>query len=401
MKRFDLFPYLISSVYIFALSNTITLAEQSIEPAPAIVVQAEGDGLYVGHDDRPIIQAIEQLKAQGGVLLIQAGRYVLHRPLVIPANVTVRGEAETVLALPHGTRIIQAQSAGDKSVKVQHPQQFRPGTVVQILPENIDSTFTDGKTKWFNLDLVEMRDNTLIFAEALPFDVPEQSRLGYPHHAIKIAGDNVTLENLTIDGGMTTQLPMLGHADRCGVWAVARYKYEKGPLEEPLKNLMVRHCTFSNCYGRGVSFYNVTNSKVIGCRFQNIEDEAINFDHFTFRCQALGNIVYQARRGVVLNDAGNCTIAYNRLIDCPVGIHMFWWYKVGDYPGVNQHNHLIHNTILGARDASITMKQRVTQNIVEFNYVDKPIKIAEQDNCIQFNSILSSVESMQNQQAIR
>ena len=55
----------------------------------------------------------------------------------------------------------------------------------------------------------------------------------------------------------------------------------------------------SNCYGRGVAFYNTVDSRVVDCEVTNVLDEAIDFDHFTERCVAARNRIRGALWGVV------------------------------------------------------------------------------------------------------
>ena len=75
-----------------------------------------------------------------------------------------------------------------------------------------------------------------------------------------------------------------------------------GPLQPPSQRVTVRHCVFRNIYGRGVALYNTTDSEIVGCLFRDVADEAIDFDHFTYRCRAVGNDIRRAVFGVTIND---------------------------------------------------------------------------------------------------
>lgn len=362
---------------------------QAADPEHAeVVVRMSGEGEFVGGDERPILAALTRLEKSGGILLIETGRYTLHAPLRIPRGVTIRGGDEVVLALPPPTRTTELQSAGASTLLVASSASFRPDTEIQILPHEQSPTFADGQTASVRARITAIDGDRLHLAQPLPVDVPAHARIGYRHHAIQVNADHVTIEHLTIDGGSLAGVPMPGHAERCAVWAAAPYDYEKGPTAPPVKNLRVRHCTITRCYGRGVSMYNVVDSAVIGCRLEHIADEAINLDHFTFRTQAIGNDVHHAPFGVVLNDAGDCLVAHNRLINCHVGVHMFWWPKCGQYPGINRNNRVEHNVILGANPLSIRVRENVRASTIEFNYIDAPMEVVHPDNTVRWNTQL-------------
>lgn len=387
--------FIIIAGLVMTMFAAATAEEGEAPEEPRVVVSQEDEGDYSGNNHQPIQQALDQLEeAGGGVLLIGPGRYELRRPLHVPTDVTIRGEENVVLALPSPTRVRGDHPAGAETVTVESTSAFRDDASLELLPPDDEQAFArDEKDDEISrlevtAPTIDVENSQLRLAEPLPYAVPDGARLSYAHHAFVVRSDNVTIEHLMIDGGLVEAIPMPGHARRCGVWSVARYTYEDGPLEPPVENLTIRHVTFRDCYGRAVAMYNVVDSAVVGCRISRIRDEAINVDHFTRRIRVAGNAITDARRGIELNDANECIVEHNRISGTNIGIHMWWWRHVGDYPGVNENNIVRHNVVENSGHLAIRLSEKVTDNTIEYNFIDEPVRVAEPDrNRVRFNTL--------------
>lgn len=362
-------------------------------------VTRNGDGELAGETGQPIRAALDQLRKTGGTVVLEPGEYLVRRKLVLSDNITIRGSgsaAASILRLPAPTRLTASAGKGDRTFTVANSAVFASGTAVQILPPAGADRFSplEGKTKSATIEAAEITSvdgSRITLAEPLPIDLPKDSRVGYFHNLISMRkpARNITIENLTLEGGRTSEVPMPGHAKRCAIWASSPYTYAEGPQAPPIRGLRVRHCVIRDFYGRAVAMYNVADSEVVGCRIARIPDDAINFDHFNYRNRAVGNTVREARIGVTLNDASNCTVRYNRLVRCSTGVRIWWWDQV-DPHNVNEHNMIEYNTILAPRGDAISLGKRVTKNTIRQNFVEGPIRTDEKDNTVSDNTQLTS-----------
>ena len=258
-----------------------------------------------------------------------------------------------------------------------------PTTRPSLLPPEEGSIFEREDGKILTLVHIRERDgNRLTLAEPLPFDVPAHSRLGYAHNLLDL-GAGCTLENVGFEGGRVADIPMPGHQFRNAVWSA------HGLDRPPAEGVVIRHCVFRNTYGRGVALYNLKDAVVEGCLFEDIADEALDFDHFCLRGRAIGNEIRRSVWGVVLNDAKDCVVEFNRIEGCGIGIWAWWWHETPP-EDVNRGNAVRHNVIRGSEKHAILFDNHVRESAVEMNFTEGPIEIGEpQANRVRDNSELS------------
>jgi hypothetical protein len=313
----------------------------------------------------------------------------VRRSLQVPSGAVLRGSEGTVLRMPAPTTTSASAPAGARILTLANAGEFVPETWAQILPPVESEFFGDGKTP--SLDLVRIArvaDSRLELVEPLPLEVPSGSRVGYALKMIQVAqSGNAVIENLTFDGGAVAEIPMPGHHQRCAIWASARFGFGEERLGPPGEKVIVRHCVFRNCYGRGVAFYHIVDSAVEGCIFENIRDEAIDFDHFCERDRAVGNDIRDSIWGIVLNDASRCVVEFNRISGCEVGI-FGWWYEKTPKDGINEENVIRQNLVRACSKAPIHFAKSCHRNSIEQNFVEGEILVEESDNTVAGNTRL-------------
>lgn len=356
--------------------------------APTILTvrQAQPADL-VGADDVVLKAACDRLRKAGGTLVIGPGRYVLRRSLVLPANILVRGEPGAILALPSPVLTATDAPAGARELVLAGAHEFAGDVLVQVLPPVGSEHFADEKkTPFLDLQAVErVQGQRLFLRQALAVDVPAGSRVGYPHKLLQTHKDGLaTLEGLSFEGGRIEAIPMPGHHQRCAIWASSPFGYELERPGPPGRGVNVRHCRFSDFYGRAIALYYQADGVVEGCLFERIHDEAIDLDHFVEGYRVAGNEVRASRWGVVLNDASRNVVEYNRIEDVEIGIWS-WRYEKVISPGVNEENVIRHNFVR-ASDKAIFLDRTCVRYRVEHNWVDGPIEVAEPENHVHGNT---------------
>ncbi|MBM3476108.1 MAG: right-handed parallel beta-helix repeat-containing protein [Armatimonadetes bacterium] len=360
------------------------LAQQAA-PRTVTVAQA-GPADFTGSDQKPILEAIRALGEAGGVVLIKSGTYLVRSEIRPTTGVTLRGEGEVVLKLPSPVLVTAAAAKGDTSLSVSDTAQYARETTVQICPPEATAAAPGTEEKPTTAKIASVGDGKLVLAGPLTVDVPADSRVGYANHVIGVYSPqrNVTVEGLSIDGGRVDAIPMPGHAERCAIWATGPYSYEKGPSGPPVEGLVVSSCRIRNCYGRAVAMYSVINSEVRGCLIEHIADEAIDFDHFVYHSRAVGNEVRDAVTGVTINDGSYCTVEYNRLTDCGVGVTIWWWHMCPQ-EDIDVENVIRHNFVYSPKERGISVGRRCFRNQVYGNFVQGGIAVGEADNVVERN----------------
>jgi parallel beta-helix repeat protein len=159
-----------------------------------------------------------------------------------------------------------------------------------------------------------------------------------------------------------------GHAQLCGVFVAGEYSYENGPKGPKPKGVIVRDCILQHFFGRAVAFYSVEASTVERCSIMDINDEAIDFDHFATGCIARGNTLIRCRVAFELNDASNCTVEGNEVRSCGLGVNVWRWCKL---PGLNEGNVIRNNLFKEIAGNGVQMGRETTRNVIEGNEMDQ------------------------------
>ncbi len=361
--------------------------QETQEPRRSITVRQQGSADLVGADDA-VIQAAFGLLDRGGTLVLGRGRYVVRRPLLPPADVVLRGEEGALLALPSPVRLAEPAAAGSRELVLAQAGEFLAGTRVELAPPVESESFSEGLRTLEHQELASVAGTRLTLVEPLPLDVPAGSRVGYANKLLVIcAAGRTTVENLGFDGGRIEALPMQGHWQRCAIWAAAPFGYGEERLGPPGSGVVVRHCRFTNWYGRAIALYHMTDSLVEACIFEGIADEAIDVDHFCERVRVVGNDIRDVLWGIVLNDASRCTLEYNRIADCDIGISN-WWFEKTPQDRINEENVIRHNVVRGVREEAIHIGPACHRNTIEHNFVEGSIVVVEPSNTVANNTRL-------------
>jgi len=356
---------------------------------PTLTVRQAAPADLVGADDVVLKAACDMLRKSGGTLVLGPGRYVVRRSIVLPANIVLRGEPGAVLALPSPVFTAAAAPAGAKELVVAGAHELAGDVIVQVLPPLDAQFFPDGATERLERQVVERVEGQRLFLrEALPFDVPAGSRVGLPLKILQVHKDGLaTIESLTLEGGRIEAIPMPGHSQRCAIWASAPFGYGEELLGPPGRGVVVRHCRFTDWYGRGVAFYHQVDGLVEGCLFERFDDEAIDLDHYVERFRVVGNECRATKWGITLNDASRNVVEYNRVEGGEVGIRI-WWYDKIPRQGVNEENVIRCNVVRSTKKAAIDLGITCVRNVVEHNFVEGAITVAEAENTIGVNTRL-------------
>jgi parallel beta-helix repeat protein len=138
-----------------------------------------------------------------------------------------------------------------------------------------------------------------------------------------------------------------------------------------------------------VAVYYQVEGLVEACVFERISDEAIDLDHYVERFRVAGNEVRDSKWGITLNDASRNVIEHNHVEGGEVGIRMFWWKEVLR-KGINEENLIRCNVVRGSREAALQLGIKCSRNVVEYNWYEGELTVAEPDNTIRFNTRLDA-----------
>lgn len=359
-----------------AVVLTVVVALGCASGGEPLRVSQDGSGQFNGNDHQPIQAAIDRaMKQGGGEIVIARGDYLIGASLKMFAatNLTIRGQPGAVLRLPPlpYAHSLEAASAGATSLRVDRVEDFQPGMRLHFVAPGKVSAFTGKPEPYFRATLAGIENDRLEFKEPLEFPAPAGTLLyreGAPNvFAIRGATENVVIERLTMDGGRRPGAPDIsGHVIGCGVLAEGPYSYERGATGTPVRRLIVRDCVIRHCFGRGVAMYSVVEGVVERCVIEDTVDEAIDFDHFTIGCRAIGNTVVGCTEGMELNDANDSFVKSNRFDACGCGINLWRWCR---QPDLNACNQILCNQFLNTRGSALLIQAQTASNIISGNII--------------------------------
>lgn len=357
------------------------LAQDSPAPEPpkTVVVAQDDSGDVRGDDHTAILEAIERLGAGGGTVEIRPGHYWFRHTVYLPTGVHLVGEPGVRFAQPAPKLVTAPAKAGSLELALDDVTGIAPGTALQLLPPAGEKTF-DGLATMIQFAMIaDVSEAGVTLQTPLPFDVPPDSRFGYPFKMVWARGSSdVSVTGIAFDGGKREGVPMPGHHQRTAIWIDSLFSKREGPVKPPAANAVVRACSFENFYGRGVALYNAVDCTIQSCRFAHLADEAIDFDHYCYRCRAIGNEITDALWGVAINDGSDCVVESNHLTDCDVGITI-WWLPALDPKGLNERNVVRGNFVHGSREALSVLKN-ANHNLIEDNFLEGAVHIVENTN---------------------
>lgn len=372
--------------------SLVAIASQAAPPEIRRVTQ-DPSGDYQGNDESPIIKALSDLGNSAGTVVVGPGEYLIRRPIVLTSGKVLRGNGGVVLRLPSPVIVGKDAIKGQDSLTVSDTHAFAPQTQVELVLRDGKKRVVGDSRDYPRLTIKEVLPGKLVFAKPLPCDVPSGTFLGYLHNLIQIRGSQkrIRIEKLTLDGGRVHDIPMPGHIERCAVLAEGSFSYAKGPLQPPVEDLVVADCHIRNCYGRAVGMYSVVRSKVVGCCIEDIDDESIDLDHFTYQCQVVDNIIRRGQTGVTINDGSRCLVADNHIERCGVGVTIWWWHMCSQ-EDIDRENIVRGNWVVASRGAAISVGKRCFKNQILDNTVDGKVQVVEPDNEVRGTQTAHRIE---------
>lgn len=341
----------------------------------------------------------EAIKAGKGTVTVPPGTYILPRGLMLKdaKQIAIIGmdRERCILKLPPlaFAECSRDTPVGDTEIPTASSQNIAAGMRLWIEAPGAVDKFTKQPTNYHIATVKAAEAGKIVLTAPLKYAVPAKTHIRDADAAnlIEIRGksDGILLRSLTLDGGRTVaDPPVRGHAQLCAVFAAGAYDYEKGPSDPKVKSVMVEDCTIQNCFGRGVAFYSVERGRVERCTFMDINDEAVDFDHFTEKGEARGNHINRCRVAFELNDANDILIIGNEVRGCDTGVNLWRWCKQED---LNIGNRIFNNAFLNIAGNAIQLGKDTSLNSVANNDITgcgkNGIVIAGEQQTVEDNRI--------------
>lgn len=317
----------------------------------------------------------EAIKAGKGTVTVPPGTYTLPRGLMLKdaKQIAIGGmdRERCILKLPPlaFAECSQDTVVGGTEIPTARSQNITAGMRLWIEAPGAVDKFTQKPTNYHIATVKAVEATKILLTEPLKYAVPAKTHIRDADAAnlIEIRGktEGVLLRNLTLDGGRTAaDPPVRGHAQLCAVFVAGAYDYEKGPADPKVKSVTVEECIIQNCFGRGVAFYSVHRGRVEHCTFMDINDEAVDFDHFSEKGEARGNNISRCRVAFELNDANDTLVVGNEVRDCEIGVNLWRWCKQED---LNIGNRIFNNAFLNIAGNAIQLGKDTSLNTVANN----------------------------------
>lgn len=211
--------------------------------SPRTVKVAQAGSADVVGSDRAALQRAADMLRPGDTLEIGPGTYTIENSVFIPSNVTVRGTAgKTILRKGPGVQsaLLEDGDYGESQLLVAEPGKFHPGMGISVLDDA-------QKLGWdVSVTTVRAVDGNTLRIEPMTvrdYDLERQhARIQntFPILCV-IEGENVVLEDLTVDGNRQEN----AYIDGCRGGAIYMYRSKK---------VTVKNCVARNYNGDGISF---------------------------------------------------------------------------------------------------------------------------------------------------
>lgn len=371
------------------------------EPHPILVVAQDGSGDFSGRTEQSIQSAVDAARDHGGgTVVLRPGTYTLRQGLDLAGRNGVHlqgGEGVILKMAPQRIATVASDvPVGARTIPLETAIEFVRGSRIEIRATGRTNISPSGKKHiipYVMTAVNRMEGNMLHVQAPLKYAIPKASKLSMVFNAVSVRGTTVdlTLSGLTIDLNRDEwPLPPLNHTYHCGVFAGGPYSYEKGPTGPPIERFRIFDCTIGNAHHRGIAWYSVCHSTVVGCTIENTDAEGIDLDHFCYYSEVVGNDVRNCRN-IELNDASYCLVAENRIGNCGAGIVIWQWCKL---PDLNVRNMIIGNTIHGAKGVGIHCRADADRNTIRGNTIigskGAGIRLEGAENSVVANTIEAS-----------
>jgi hypothetical protein len=305
----------------------------------------------------------EAIKAGSGEVTVPPGTYTLPHGLLLKdaKKIAIIGmdRERCVLKLPPLAYAECAQDtpAGGTEIPTAKSQHIAPGMKLWIEAPGPVDKFTKKPRNYHLATVKAVEQGKILLSTPLQFPAPAKTQIRDANAAnlidVRGTSENILLRNLTLDGGRTAEDPAVhGHAQLCGVFVAGPYDYEKGPTGPAVQNVVVEDCVIQHCHGRGVALYSVQGARVERCTIMDTNDEAVDFDHFTSKCEARGNRIARCRVAFELNDANDVVITANEVRDCGTGINLWRWCHQKD---LNEGNQITNNAFVNTSGNAVQL----------------------------------------------
>jgi parallel beta-helix repeat protein len=381
-------------VQAILVAGMVWLFAASILAAQDVVVSPD-----TGGTDKTIQDAIDAVnKAGGGRVVLKPGEYVLHRGLILQnaRGVSIIGGPGVRLKFAPEVCVVAAADApkGQDFVEVESAAGVAEGMHLEIQAQGrleITPSGSKYQVTYFDATAAAIEGNKITMRRPLEYAVPKGAKMLNVYNAFTLGGGtaNVTIEGLEIDLNRD-QWPVkpINHTCHCAVLGSGAYDHKRGVAGSLVESVVIRNCAIRNCHHRGIAWYGVVRSSVIGCRIENTGAEAIDFDHFCFNCEARDNDIRNAPSGVELNDASNCIVENNRMDGCENGIIVWRWFDGDD---LNVGNVFRSNQITNSKKAGIACETRTGKTTITGNTIQgsrgKGILVGGDENRIEQNTV--------------
>lgn len=327
-------------------------------------------------EDMPLQKFVDEaIKAGSGEVTVPPGTYTLPRGLLLKdaKQIALIGmdRERCILKLPPiaFAECAQDAPAGGVEIVTAKAQNITPGMKLWIEAPGPMDKFTKKPRNYHLATVKSVEQGKILLATPLGFAVPAKTQIRDAEAAnlieIRGASEKILLRNLTLDGGRIAGDPDVhGHAQLCGVFVAGPYDYEKGPTGPQVQMVIVEDCIIQNCFGRGIALYSVQGASVQRCTIMDTNDEAVDFDHFTAKCEARGNQIARCRVAFELNDANDILITGNEVRDCGIGVSLWRWCK---QEGLNEGNKISDNAFVNTAGNAVQLGTGTRLNAITDN----------------------------------
>jgi len=254
--------------------------------------------------------------------------YTMNNSLLIPSNVTVRGVAgRTILRKSAGVESALADDGdyGETGLRVMEPGKFKPGMGIAISDDTLGSGWDISIASVSAVEGNLLRIAPMTLRDYNHEKLHARVRNSFPILCV-IDGQNVTLEDLTVDGNKAENK----YLDGCRGGAIYLYH---------VKDITVRNCVAHDYNGDGISFQITNNVQVLNC-------------------ESYGHTGYGVHPGTGSErpTIQNCKLHDNG----QVGLYLCWRVR---------HGKIAHNTIESNGQFGISIGHKDTDNEFEDNTI--------------------------------
>lgn len=282
--------------------------------------------IYVTEKDAAAINhAAEELKFQGGVIILEEGTYTIDRPVTLYSHTTLKGKGrKTVLKKTPGfrVRVLEDADYNQRRLILESTEMLREGAGIQIFQTQEDPWGVTVAT------VTEVGDGMIRTSDYMKRDYPAGCIVSGSHSVIAASDvTDVVIQDLAIDGFKEKNDFING----CVGGGIYFYKS---------RNCAVKNVLVTDFNGDGISWQTTCNVRIQECEVKN--------------CSNFG---LHPGAGSQYSRVENCTLHHNG----EVGLFLCWRVKYGRF---------LNNVIFGNGGAGISIGHRDTDNEIAGNHIE-------------------------------